>query len=65
MVFTKRQNNVVAHILAINAIRHTDFMVWNEPLLSFKPNYVLMLLIHNVSFCFDVKKKKHVTPKVS
>ena len=27
------------------------------PLLSFKPDYVLMLLIHNASFCFDVKKK--------
>ena len=67
VAFTKRQNNVVAHILARNAIRHTDFMVWNDPpppppppppLLSFKPDYVLMLLIHNVSFCFDVKKKK-------
>ena len=32
VVFTKRQNNVVAHILARNAIRHSDFMVWNDPL---------------------------------
>ena len=31
VVFTKRQNNVVAHILARNAIRHSDFMVWNDP----------------------------------
>ena len=31
VVFTKRQNNVVAHILARNAIRHPDFMVWNDP----------------------------------
>ena len=58
MVFTKRQNNVVAHILARNAIRHIDFMVWNDPLLSFKPDYVLMLLIHNASFYFDIKKKR-------
>ena len=31
VAFTKRQNNVAAHILARNAIRHTDFMVWNDP----------------------------------
>ena len=28
------------------------------PLLSFIPVYILMLLILNASFCFDVKKKK-------
>ena len=33
-------------------------MVWNDPLLSFIPVYVPMLLILNASFCFDVKKKK-------
>ena len=32
VAFTKRQNNVAAHILARNAIRYTDFMVWNDPL---------------------------------
>ena len=31
VAFTKRQNNVVAHILTRNAIRHADFMVWNDP----------------------------------
>ena len=31
MAFTKRQNNVAAHILARNAIRHIDFMIWNDP----------------------------------
>ena len=31
VAFTKRQNNVAAHILARNAIRHTNFMVWNDP----------------------------------
>ena len=33
VAFNKRQNNVVIHILARNAIRHADFMVWNDPLL--------------------------------
>ena len=33
VAFTKRQNNVAAHILARNAIRHIDFMVWNDPLI--------------------------------
>ena len=28
------------------------------PLLSFKPDYVLMLLIHIVIFRLDIKKKK-------
>ena len=56
VTFTNRQNNVVAHILTRNAIRHTGFMVWNNPLLSFKPDYVLMLLIHNARFYLDVKK---------
>ena len=31
VAFTKRQNNVAAHILARYAIRHADFMVWNDP----------------------------------
>ena len=31
VAFTKRQNNVATHILARNAIRHADFMVWNDP----------------------------------
>ena len=31
VAFTKRQNNVAAHILATNAIRHAGFMVWNDP----------------------------------
>ena len=57
VAFTKRQNNVIAHILARNAIRHADFIVWNDPLLSFKPDYVLMLLILNVIFCLDVQTK--------
>ena len=57
MAFTKRQNNVIAHILARNAIRHADFIVWNDPFLSFKPDYVLMLLILNAIFCLDVQKK--------
>ena len=56
VVFTKRQNNVVVHILAINAIRHTDFMVWNDPSVVIET-----LLIHNARFCLDVKKKKNLT----
>ena len=31
VAFTKRQNNVDAHILARNAIRHAGFKVWNDP----------------------------------
>ena len=35
-------------------------ILWFEmtPQLSFKPDYVMMLLIHDASFCFDVEKKR-------
>ena len=60
MAFTKRQNNVVAHTIAKNAIVNVGFKVSNNPLLSFKPCYVSMLLFHNESFRLDIKKKKKV-----
>ena len=31
MAFIKRQNNVVAHTIARNAIVNAGFKVWNDP----------------------------------
>ena len=58
MAFTKRKNNVVFHTFAKNGIVNVGFKVSNNPLLSFKPCYVPMLLFHNESFRLDIKKNK-------
>ena len=59
VAFTKRQNNVVAHILARNVIIHAGFKVWNDLPIVIQTTYVLTLLFHNAKFCLDIKKKKN------